>query len=1114
MTDARTAPRDRATIVLRRVVAEALEPRRLLADVSAVLMPVADATVDNDAPVANFGADPTLSVHFSYGENADHRIRSYLQFDVGQFVNNDPVDDPSQVNRATLTLYGESDTPHEADTHSVYAYATDDSTWGESTITWDNQPLGPAIAGPAYDVATVTAPGPNVLTWDVTAIVKDELSRPNADGLVTVVLADETTPWYAQFARLFSSENTGTIPGVAEPRPTLTVEGVDTGDLTLSRQGVAADAYVDAAETNPPRNHGAAQTLFAHHAPFYGEAVERWVVLGYDLSNLTLDDADLVKVRLYGSLSDDSVDFIQFAAYGSESDPGVDWTEGGVNWANRPMPSTDVLLDTMVVGTTERWYEWDVTDFARERLLDNKQDMTIVLRNSPVVPGGPNTTDPTATGSFHSRERDGGAHGPELLVGSDNGGGGGGGGGGGTTLAPVDDLRAFDFDGDDHPDDGDDFRVELSWDDRSTGEDGHIITRTKMKGSGSAVVPDPGDTINLVLVGEDVTSWRDDHPDNPLEAGETYRYTVEPYDGDPPARTFGGPADVDLTIAGPNGTAAVDLDVFLDDGSGAHDNSNAAEAAEDTTATELPDAADGAPLKLALLGTFTTVPDGQVNIGNDFGLQFDYADDEIALYRDAAGNDPLPPRTEIDPGSLAVDTAGNRIVYAASRQEGDLPGGLAVTRGNGAQRFVAFMGGIKKEGDDDSNPDNPGASGGGYEDADGTESFTDRDRYWPGGVGRNTSGNQEEFRDNSAWRTRGAKTLIIGFAGHGQGLTNDNGLGRIWDVGLEAGVSRIAKYLDEKINGGPKAGEPGYEDKNLNAIITLFPENPGASAFSDLSRDADGALGYENRTLPPGSLAYRTGGALSFAINAVNFGGIEEIAVFGFSHGGGTAEVFADFLAAYVNTNVGQAPNAAFPSRFLNQFGQFQMRETFQTKFAAGGGGNDGSLFWTGYIDAVDLNWDIDTSDDAAARTGNNGRLVDAGGNPWPFAEEEPPENTKWHFNAFQDGWLNGDDIDEDSHFLSNQALNRGGNPVADDRFRFTIADGANTLILDEYFADGEAPDEKPIGRWPDGASQVGARGISILTDTGELLLRSLKDAGEEDNIPWAFNVVDIPLDT
>ena len=136
---------------------------------------VADAYVrgGNTYGDDNFGGDDDLIVKSSSDE---HYTRySFLRFDLAGFQ-------ASSVDNVTFKAY-----VHDHQTPGVSVplklYAVDDDTWGEDTITWNNQPVAGALLG----TVNVSDVGP--VEFDITSQLATELV---SDNLLSLVLLDDS----------------------------------------------------------------------------------------------------------------------------------------------------------------------------------------------------------------------------------------------------------------------------------------------------------------------------------------------------------------------------------------------------------------------------------------------------------------------------------------------------------------------------------------------------------------------------------------------------------------------------------------------------------------------------------------------------------------------------------------------------------------------------------------------------------------------------------------------------------------------------------------------------------------------------------------------------------
>jgi hypothetical protein len=81
------------------------------------------------------------------------------------------------------------------------------------------------------------------------------------------------------------------------------------------------------------------------------------------------------------------------------------WTEGGINWNNKPSSGSTALATTRVTAAAARWYEWDLTDYLRQQKAAGKTSVTLVVKNLTVT---------KASAGFRSKEAS--SNRPQLVV--------------------------------------------------------------------------------------------------------------------------------------------------------------------------------------------------------------------------------------------------------------------------------------------------------------------------------------------------------------------------------------------------------------------------------------------------------------------------------------------------------------------------------------------------------------------------------------------------------------------------------------------------------------------------------------------------------------------------
>lgn len=134
--------------------------------------PIDDSFVWFKYPSQNNGDQPSLSV-VNWNFYGLQLKESYLKFDLSEI----PSD--TTINCATLRLYGSSNNGFN-DTF-VKVHRSNDVSWDEDTITWDNKP---SYSSSYSDNIIINYDSDEWHEWNVTSYVKEALSS----GLLTLVL--------------------------------------------------------------------------------------------------------------------------------------------------------------------------------------------------------------------------------------------------------------------------------------------------------------------------------------------------------------------------------------------------------------------------------------------------------------------------------------------------------------------------------------------------------------------------------------------------------------------------------------------------------------------------------------------------------------------------------------------------------------------------------------------------------------------------------------------------------------------------------------------------------------------------------------------------------------
>lgn len=147
----------------------------------------------------------------------------------------------------------------------------------------------------------------------------------------------------------------------------------------------SADAYVENSSV-ASTNFGTSTELRVKHTT--GSNI-RHSYLTFDLNALT-GGIQAAKIRLYGGMSGNEELPISIYAV-----PSVGWSEGTINWNNKPASDATALATTTVTYGTAQWYEWDVTSYVSAERIAGRNVVGFVIRTS---------TTSVNYASFHSKE--------------------------------------------------------------------------------------------------------------------------------------------------------------------------------------------------------------------------------------------------------------------------------------------------------------------------------------------------------------------------------------------------------------------------------------------------------------------------------------------------------------------------------------------------------------------------------------------------------------------------------------------------------------------------------------------------------------------------------------
>lgn len=179
--------------------------------------------------------------------------------------------------------------------------------------------------------------------------------------------------------------------------------------VAVTRQDQLAldDAYVRGA--TPTTNFGSTPDLQVKRTLNPGSGKGRRAFLKFDTSGTTsVTDATRFIVRVTGRMSDASVSNIPAAIF---SVPDTSWQEETITWNNQPSVSSPNPLSTVIItDTTERIYDFDVTDYVKSERAAGRNIVGFVIRNQERTGQGDVFT------RFNSKEAPGNNNRPMLIT--------------------------------------------------------------------------------------------------------------------------------------------------------------------------------------------------------------------------------------------------------------------------------------------------------------------------------------------------------------------------------------------------------------------------------------------------------------------------------------------------------------------------------------------------------------------------------------------------------------------------------------------------------------------------------------------------------------------------
>jgi hypothetical protein len=304
-------------------------------DTETSLAPTADAYVqDGSSAGSNFGSNAQLVVKTdSVGFDRD----AYLKLDLTS---------APAASRVVLRLWGATEI---AGSVNIGVFAIANTTWGESTITWNNRPpLGAALAN-----VTVSGTTFGYYELDVSAYAKSEV----AAGRKVIALALHA-PTASSVKVLFEARE-----AVSLPKPTLVV--TDTSALDVFP---TADAYVRDGST-ASTNFGSATSLQVKTTNVTG--YQRDAYFRFDVSGLAIGSASL---RVFANTNAGSTETV-----GVYPVADTTWGEKTITWNNRPALGASAISTRSLTGTTFAWYDLDVKSYLLSERAAGRNIVTVAL---------------------------------------------------------------------------------------------------------------------------------------------------------------------------------------------------------------------------------------------------------------------------------------------------------------------------------------------------------------------------------------------------------------------------------------------------------------------------------------------------------------------------------------------------------------------------------------------------------------------------------------------------------------------------------------------------------------------------------------------------------------
>ncbi len=307
--------------------AEEQSPGTTRQTVAATVTITDDATVRQDAPDTNFGAETEIVSDNGTGVTAE----MFIKFS----VSNIPAGATVSNAQLKLTCFNGTDNGPGL----RLASNTSPTNWTEGTVTWNTRPASISTADlDNVGAVTASATSPAIVTWNITSGV-------TGNGVYTLRLAQNSSDGLGCASRQHAT---------ASYRPVVTVDyTTGSGAATVS---VTDDATVR--EDAPSTNFGAETEIVSDN----GTGVKAEMFIKLSVSNIpagaTVSSAQLKLTCFNGT---DNGPGLTLA---SNTSP-TNWTEGTVTWNTRPATLSTTDLDNVgavtASATSPAIVTWNIT---------------------------------------------------------------------------------------------------------------------------------------------------------------------------------------------------------------------------------------------------------------------------------------------------------------------------------------------------------------------------------------------------------------------------------------------------------------------------------------------------------------------------------------------------------------------------------------------------------------------------------------------------------------------------------------------------------------------------------------------------------------------------------